>query len=97
MLKTKGISVIELKRLLVDLKDKRPDIGVRFRVIGDLWDKNFASIVLVTDRGVILNDESNANICTIPDLKNVIQFEIDGPFQNFQPYNHYDVNPFCLY
>jgi hypothetical protein len=95
MLKTKAISVIELKRLLVDLKDKRPDIGVRFRIVGDLWDKNFASIVLVTDRGVILNDESNDRICTIPDLKNVIQFEIDGPFQNFQPFNHYDVSPFA--
>jgi hypothetical protein len=94
MLKTKPISVVELKRLLVDLKDKRPDIGVRFRVLGDLWDKNFASIVLVTEKGVIVN-EGNDRICTIPDLRNIIQFEIDGPFQNFQPYNHYDVSPFA--
>ena len=90
----KMISVVELRRLLVELKEKRPDIGVRFRLLGELWDTGFSTIVLVMERGVILSDEAHNQVCTIPDLHNVIQFEIDGPFRNFQPYNHYHVTPF---
>jgi hypothetical protein len=88
------ISVVELKRLLVDLKEKKPDIGVRFRLLGHLWSRNFCRIIAVTENGVTVNEEPDNKICTIPHLGNIIQFELDSAFTNFQPFNHYDVSPF---
>ncbi|MBT1701981.1 hypothetical protein [Chryseosolibacter indicus] len=85
------ISVLELKRLLIDLKDKQPDISVRTRLMGNMWDVNFNAVVLVTEWGVILSDVTSNKICTIPNLNNIIQFEIDSPFQQYKPFHHYNV------
>jgi hypothetical protein len=85
------ISVIELKRLLIDLKEKRPGICVRFRLMGELWARNFMSIAGVTDKGVVLKDSPNNNFIAISNLSDIMQFEIDEPFQGFRPYNHYDI------
>ena len=87
------ISVIELKRLLIELKEKRPGICIRFRLLGELWAKSFSTIAAITDRGVVLKDESTNTFQAISNLSDVTQFEIDEPFQNYQPYNHYEVNP----
>jgi hypothetical protein len=87
------ISVLELKRLLVDLKEKRPDICVRYRLLGEMWVTNSMRVVHVTEKGVILNDESKNRMATLPDLSSIMQFEIDAPFQGFQPHYHYDVMP----
>jgi hypothetical protein len=87
------ISVIELKRLLIELKEKKPGVCVRFRLLGELWAKSFMTIATVTDRGVLLKDEVTNNFSAISNLSDVIQFEIDEPFQGYKPYNHYDVNP----
>jgi hypothetical protein len=87
------ISVLELKRLLVDLKEKRPDICVRYRLLGEMWITNSLRVVHVTEKGVIFNDESKNKMVTLADLASVMQFEIDAPFQGFQPHYHYDVMP----
>src|SRR5438045_3003747 len=87
------ISVLELKRLLIDLKDKRPDICIRFRLLGEMWLINFMRIVLVSEKGVVLSDDTTNDLFTIPDLSNIMQFEIDNRFQNFQPHFHYEVKP----
>ena len=87
------ISIIELRRLLTDLKDKGPTICVRFRMLGDMWLNNFVRVIYVTERGVILHDEVAGKLLTILDLINVVQVELDGKFQNFQPYFHYTVKP----
>jgi hypothetical protein len=85
------ISVLELKRLLIDLKEKRPGVCVRFRLMGELWAKNFMFIAGITDKGVLLKDDSNNNFTAISNLADIMQFEIDEPFQGFRPYNHYDI------
>jgi hypothetical protein len=85
------ISVTELKRLLVDLKERRPDISVRFRLLGEMWFPNFSKITLVPDKGVVLADAATEKLTAIQDLMSVMQFEIDAPFQSFLPFNHYDV------
>jgi hypothetical protein len=87
------ISVLELKRLLVDLKEKRPDICVRYRLLGEMWVVNSMKVIKITDRGVMLNDEQNNRLVNLPDLSSIMQFEIDAPFQGFQPHFHYNVRP----
>jgi hypothetical protein len=86
------ISVLELRRLMVDLSEKRPDICIRFRLLGELWSNHFMRVVRIRDKGGLLFDESN-NLVSVSDLNFVMQFEIDKPFQGFQPYYHYDVTP----
>jgi hypothetical protein len=85
------ISVLELKRLLVDLKQKRPDICFRYRLLGEMWMTNAMRVISVTEKGVLLNDEPNNKLLSVSDLSLIMQFEIDAPFQGFQPHFHYHV------
>jgi hypothetical protein len=87
------ISVLELKRLLVDLKEKRPDICVRYRLLGEMWVVNSMRVIKVTEKGVMLNDEQKNLLISLPDLSSIMQFEIDAPFMGFQPHFHYNVRP----
>jgi hypothetical protein len=87
------ISVIELRRLLIELKDKHPDVCIRFRILGEMWFRNFVKIVYVTEKGAILHDEQAGKLLAVLDLNSVVQLELDGRFQNYQPYLHYDVKP----
>lgn len=88
---TQKIPVLALKRLLVELNEHRPDICFRYRLIGQMWVNHFLRVVKVTGNGILLNDDSSNTITTIADLSHVMQFEIDKPFQIYQPYFHYDV------
>ncbi len=87
------ISVLELKRLVVELKDHRSDICVRFRMMGQLWQQQFVRVVTITENRVLVNDERANKLLSI-DLSNVMQFEIDNRYQNFEPNYHYEVSPF---
>jgi len=86
------ISVLELRRLMVDLSEKRPDICIRFRLLGEMWNVNFVRVIKLTERGVVLMDDLRG-LQSISDLNFVMQFEIDKAFQGFQPYYHYEVTP----
>jgi hypothetical protein len=86
------IQALELKRLLHELKDQRPDICIRFRLIGEMWQPTFFRVVALTDNGVALFDSLSNEIAMIKDLREVVQFEIDGKYQNFHPHDHYDIN-----
>lgn len=86
------ISVLELRRLMVDLSEKRPDICIRFRLLGELWNINFLRVIRIGEKGAILLDDS-MGLVSVSDLNFVMQFEIDKPFQGFQPYYHYEVTP----
>jgi hypothetical protein len=91
------ISVVDLKRLLSDLKERRPDICVRYRLLGEMWMANFMSIVHLTRSGVLLHDEVNQKLVSIHDISNIMQFELDGPFNGYQPFFHYEVQPLLDY
>src|SRR5690349_14020050 len=84
---------LELRRLLYELKDQRSDICVRFRLIGEMWQSSFARVIKLTEHGVVLLNESNRQAVAVKDLREVTQFEIDAPYQNYQPQNHYSVEP----
>ena len=88
-----SISVVELKRLLVDLREKKPGICVRFRLLGELWAKNFMTIAALTDKGVVLKDEADHRLVAISNLSDIVQFEMDEPYHAYRPYFHYDVIP----
>lgn len=90
---SKTVDVLVLRRLLFELNEHRPDICFRYRLIGKMWAPNFLRVIRVTENGVLLNDESSNKFYKLPDLSNVIQFELDKPFQTFKPYFHYDVVP----
>jgi hypothetical protein len=84
------ISILELKRLLADLKS-HTDICIRFRLLGKFWDNSFHQVESVTEKGVVLNNPTLRQRVEIQDLQNIVQFEIDKKYQNFQPHDHYDV------
>ena len=77
---------------MVDLTEKRPDICIRFRVLGELWHAQFMRVMRVTDKGVLLFDDT-LGLVSVSDLNFVMQFEIEKPFQGFQPHYHYEVTP----
>jgi hypothetical protein len=89
----KAVNILEVRRLLFDLKEHRPDICIRYRIIGQMWAPNFLRVIHLTDKGVILNDETSGKLINILDMSRLMQFELDKPFQNYQPYFHYDVVP----
>lgn len=91
---TEQIPVLELRRLLFELRDFRPDVCVRFRLIGEMWQTHSCRIIKLTEKGVVLNDEKSNKLIFIQDLNQVMQFEIDQSFQQFQPHFHYQVHPF---
>lgn len=85
------ISVMELKRLLHELKDYRSETLIRFRLLGQMWQPNFLKIFVVNDTGVVLIDPTNKKMEMLTSLSDVIQFELDTRYQLFQPYFHYKV------
>lgn len=85
------VSILELRRLLHELKDKSSHVGIRFRMIGELWHVSHQNVIRLTETGVVLYDTDANKIRVISDLRRVMQFELDGRFQNFQPYVHYGV------
>lgn len=74
---------------MIDLRDKRPDICIRLRLLGEMWLPHFMRIALVTETGVILKSEISDTLVRVPHLSHIMQFEIDRQFQNFKPHFHY--------
>jgi hypothetical protein len=91
------IAVSQFRQLLIDLKTNRPDICIRYRLLGELWASNFTFVMRVTEKGLLLYDKTQPEkIIFISDISQVMQFELDAPFEGFEPYFHYDVDPFEL-
>jgi hypothetical protein len=86
------ISALELKRIITDIKDHEPNICIRFRLIGEMWQTYMMRIITVTENRVLVHNEIANKLISI-DLNNVMQFEIDGRFREIQPHYHYEVTP----
>ena len=87
----KTISISELTRLLYDVREKQPDISVRLRFIGEMWQQNFLRIFTISDEELVLSSESTGMLFRIRDIGTIMQFELDHNFQQFLAYYHYDV------
>jgi hypothetical protein len=86
------VSVLELRRLLYDIKEKRPDICIHYRLLGELWITNFRSVILITEKGALFDDRILNKVYTLGDISTIMQFELDSRFQNYEPFFHYDVS-----
>jgi hypothetical protein len=86
------ISLLELKRLLITIIDYKLPVCFRFRMLGEMWQPSFYRVLKVTEKGVVLNDELRNKTIVIPDLANIVQFELDGRLHTFEPNFHYDLN-----
>jgi hypothetical protein len=91
------ITVPELCSLIHELIEKRPDIGIRFRMLGEMWSNHFMHAAFLARKSGIFKHEQNGNLIAIQDLSNVMQFELDHSFYNFQAYFHYEVKPVSEY
>lgn len=88
---------LELRRLLFDLTDQNSNVCIRFRFIGEMWQMNHMRVLKITDNEVALTDELANKLIFLKNLKNVVQFEIDQPFRQYQPHCHYTVEPALEY
>jgi hypothetical protein len=87
------ISANELRRLMVTIADSNVEVGLRYRMIGEMWEQNYMTIMKVTDFGLLLNDQVKNRLIVIRDLSQIMQFELDSQFHSFRPNYHYNVNP----
>jgi hypothetical protein len=85
------ISIDEFKILLNEMLDNTPDIGIRFRMMGEMWSQSFSNILFITEHGLVLNDPSTRSLQNIYNIENVVQFELDQRFKDLEPYFHYEV------
>lgn len=85
-----NIDIVELRRLLTDILDKRPDIAVRYRLIGQLWQNSFFPVRRLTDKEVIFLNIGQ-QVFTKVLISDITQIEIDGSFQGYRPNFHYTV------
>lgn len=89
---TNAVSLLELRRLLYTIVDNRLNACFRYRLLGEMWQPNFFRVAQITEKGVLLNDETTNSFKCLPDLSQIMQFEIDVAVHNFIPHNHYDVS-----
>lgn len=86
------ISTTQLKQLITLILDNpRENICIRPRLIGEMWRPNFMRVLMLNGKGVVLNDEIQGKAFSITYFSDIVQFEIDGRFQNYEPHFHYDV------
>jgi hypothetical protein len=87
----KSLTILEFKRLLIELKEKRPDICIRYRLIGEMWMDNFTKIRSVVGNSLFVEYERIGMTIHVQNIGNVIQFEIDQNFQQYVAHFHYEV------
>jgi hypothetical protein len=85
------VTVLELRRLLVELAEHSSSVCIRFRLLGELWQTHHCKVLKLSGDGVALLDEPSNKLFFIQDLNKIMQFEIDGQYQNYQPHYHYTV------
>lgn len=58
--------------------------------------KNFLRVLHVSLQGVIFMD-STGQVIFLKHISDIIQFELEAPYQNYQPHNHYEVSPYVIH
>jgi arginyl-tRNA--protein-N-Asp/Glu arginylyltransferase len=89
------VSVLEFRRLATEIKEHSPNICIRYRLMGNMWKNHFVRIVNVTENRMMVNDETDNKLISI-NLGDIMQFELDSKYQNFEPNYHYEVSPFSF-
>jgi hypothetical protein len=92
------ITTQHLIKLLFEVKEKNPGVCFRFRLIGEMWQNRFFRVTNVSDNcsATFVNELTEESLF-IKNLRDVIQFEIDTRYQEFEPHFHYNVTPFAVF
>jgi hypothetical protein len=88
--KKRSITSLQLRQLLIDIKEHGPNVCVRYRLEGELWQRFFVRVMLVREQRVLVLDEVSDKLISVPILP-IIQIELDNAFKQYQPYDHYDI------
>jgi len=88
---TRKLSTIEFRRLLHDIRDRRPDVRIRVRIIGKMWGDRFCTIDFINENQVVLFDETEDYYHYINNIDDIIQFELECSFFGYQAFYHYEV------
>jgi hypothetical protein len=87
------VSVNELKRLILSIHENQLQVCIRYRTIGQLWHPNFLRIIKITESSAVLfHDAIRKRLILLSDLSSIIQFELDGRLNTFEPNFHYLVS-----
>jgi hypothetical protein len=85
------VSALELKRLLFDIRDRRPDVRIRVRLLGKMWGESFCAVEGVSETEASLFDDYKQKIISILNFNEIIQFELECSFFGYQAFYHYEV------
>jgi hypothetical protein len=90
---SENVSPFQMRTLMHEIKELQPHILCRFRLIAEMWQLTFLQIVKLTELGGIFCNPSTGQFVEVKDLNNIMQFELDSPFQQYRPHFHYTINP----
>jgi hypothetical protein len=88
---SRKVSALELKRLLFDIHDRRPDVRIRVRLLGKMWGESFCAVEDVSENEVKLFDGHKQITISMSKFNEVIQFELECSFFGYQAFYHYEV------
>jgi hypothetical protein len=86
------ISLLELKLLAKSIISKHAKIRIKCLLEGGSWTGQFLSVMMVTEKGLVLSDDSNNKIKSIRFIDQIVQFVIDKPFDSYTPNMAYIVS-----
>lgn len=70
---------------------KKANVKIKCLFEGKSWTGPFLSVLLVTEKGAVLKDESSDKILSITFLGQVVQFVLDAPFDSYYSEQTYAV------
>ena len=85
------ISRLELKLLMKSIISRKAKIRIKYLLEGGKWSDRFLSVMMVTEKGIVLNDDSNDKIKSISFLEQIKQLVIDQPFDGYNSNLTYEV------
>ena len=77
------ISRLELKLLMKSIIGHRAKIRIKYLTEGGTWSNCFLSVMMVTEKGIVFNDDSNKKIKSVRFLDQITQLVIDQPFDGY--------------
>jgi len=86
------ISRLELKLLLKSIISHKAKIRIKYLLDGGGWSDCFLSVMMVTEKGIVFNDDSNNKIKSIKFLDQIKQLVIDQPFDGYNSHLAYVVD-----
>jgi hypothetical protein len=77
------ISRLELKLLMKSIIGNRANIRIKYLIEGGTWSTCFLSVMMVTEKGIIFNDDGKNEITSLKFLDQITQLVIDHPFDGY--------------